>query len=226
METICISLGGSIISRRNGVNVSYVRKLSKLLKKHSRSKFILTVGGGYANSLYIKSARQVIKNEVVLDEIGIAITRINALIVKDLLSDMDVYPNIVTSLGELRQATKSSGIVVMGGLLPGVTTDSVSILACEVVGSKKLINVSKEAWIYDKPPSEPGAKKLINIDHNRMIQIASERDTREARANFVFDLMASKLARRGNIEIRFVNDNIEELELAMSGKKHNGTTVK
>lgn len=226
MNTICISLGGSIISRRNGVNVSYVRKLSRLLKKHSKNKFIITVGGGYANSLYIKSARQVIRNELVLDEIGIAITRINALIVKDLLSDMDVYPNIVTGLDELRQAAVSSSIVVMGGLLPGVTTDSVSILACEVVGSKELINVSKESWIYDRPPDQPGAKRLAVIDHNRMIQIASERDTRQARSNFVFDLMASKLARRGGITVKFVNDDIDELALAISGRKHNGSIVR
>src|SRR5271169_903952 len=98
MNTICISLGGSIVSRRNGVNVSYIKKLFGLMKKHSsKMKFIITVGGGYASRLYISSSRQILKNEAVLDEIAIAITRINALIVKDLLSEMDVYPNIVTT---------------------------------------------------------------------------------------------------------------------------------
>ncbi len=225
-DTICISLGGSIISRRNGANVSYIRRLSTILKKYSRNKFIITVGGGYASRLYIKSSRPIIKNEAVLDEIAIAITRINALIVKDLLSDMDVYPNIVTDLNELRTATKNNGIVVMGGLLPGISTDSVAILACEVAGSKTLINVSKEAYIYDRPPSEKGAKKLDTVTHNRMIEIASIRDTREAGSNFVFDLVASKLAKRGNIEVRFVNDDINELSLAISGRKYNGTVVK
>ncbi len=227
MGIVCISLGGSIVSRKNGINVSYIRKLAKLLRSHvDKNKFIITVGGGYATRLYINSAKQIIKNDAVLDEIGIAITRINALIVKDLFSDMDVYPNIVTDLNELRMANKSNNIVLMGGLLPGISTDAVAILACEVAGSKVLINVSKDAYIYDRSPSEKNAKKLETISHNRMIEVASLRDTREAGSNFVFDLMAAKLAKRGNIEVRFVNDDILQLDMAIRGKKHNGTTVK
>ncbi len=226
MNTICISLGGSIISRKSGVNVSYVKRLSGLLRKFSNKyRFIITVGGGYASRLYISSSRQILKNEAVLDEIAIAITRINALIVKDLISDLDVYPNVVTELGELRMAAKSNSIVVMGGLLPGISTDAVAALACEVAGSKTLINVSTEAYIYDRPPMEKGAKKLDSVTHDKMINIASIRDTRIAGSNFVFDLVAAKLAKRGSIEVRFVNDDINQLELAISGKKHNGTVV-
>ncbi len=226
MNTICISLGGSIISRKSGVNVSYVKKLSTMLKKfHGKNKFIITVGGGYASRLYIGSSRQILKNEAVLDEIAIAITRINALIVKDLISELDVYPNVVTDLSELRMATKSNSIVVMGGLLPGISTDAVSALASEVVGSKILINVSTDAYIFDRPPAEKGAKKLDTVTHDRMIEIASIRDTRNAGSNFVFDLVAAKLTKRGGIEVRFVNDDLNQLEFAIAGKKHLGTTV-
>ena len=227
MDTICMSLGGSMVSRKNGVNVSYIRRLAKLLKRFSaKYKFIIAVGGGYASRLYISSSNQIIKNEAVLDEIAIAITRINALIVKDLFSDLDVYPNVVTDLNELRMASKSNNIVFMGGLLPGISTDAVATLACEVVGSKVLINVSEDAYIYDRPPSDKNAKKLENVTHSRMIEVASIRDTRNAGSNFVFDLVASKLAKRGNIEIRFVNDDMEQLSLAISGKRHRGTVVK
>ncbi len=227
MNTICISLGGSIISRKSGVNVSYAKKLCGLLKKHQdKTKFIITVGGGYASRLYIGSSRQLLKNEAVLDEIAIAITRINALIVKDLISELDVYPNVVTDLSELRMATKSNQIVVMGGLLPGISTDAVAALACEVTGSKVLFNVSREAYIYDRPPEEKGAKKLDMVTHQKMIDIAALRDTRKAGSNFVFDLMAAKITNRGNIEVRFVNDEIEQLGLAISEKKHSGTIVR
>ncbi|MDE1768045.1 MAG: hypothetical protein KGH62_01635 [Candidatus Micrarchaeota archaeon] len=227
MDTICMSLGGSMVSRETGVNVSFIRRLAKVLKRYTgKYKFIITVGGGYASRLYIGSSRQIIKNEAVLDEIAIAITRINALIVKDLFSDMDVYPNIVTELNELRMANKSNNVVLMGGLLPGISTDAVSTLACEVAGSKTLINISEDAYIYDRPPKEKGAKKLETVTHNRMIEVASLRDTRQAGSNFVFDLVAAKLAKRGNIEVRFVSDDLQQLELAITGKKHAGTTVK
>lgn len=227
MDTVCISLGGSIISRRNGVNVPYIKKLSRLLKDfQNRYKFIIAVGGGFTSRLYIKSSKGFIKNNLVLDEIGIAITRINALILKDLLSELDIYPNIVTTLDELRMATSKNGIVVLGGLLPGISTDAVSILGCEVVNSKVLINVSNESYIYDKPPSDGGAKRLETLTHNELIKIATERDTREAGSNFVFDLVASKLAKRANIEVRFVNARINELRLAIANKKHAGSTVR
>jgi uridylate kinase len=227
MNTICMSLGGSMVSRKNGVNVSYIRRLAKLLKKYTgRYKFIITVGGGYASRLYISSSRQIITNEAVLDEIAIAITRINALIVKDLFSDMDVYPNVVTELGELRMANKANSVVFMGGLLPGISTDAVATLTCEVSGSKVLINISEDAYIYDRPPTDRSAKKLETVSHDRMVEVAALRDTRNAGSNFVFDLVAAKLAKRGNIEVRFVNDDMAQLELAIAGKKHKGTTVK
>ena len=227
MNTICMSLGGSMVSRKNGVNVSYIRRLAKLLKKYTgRYKFIITVGGGYASRLYISSSRQIITNEAVLDEIAIAITRINALIVKDLFSDMDVYPNVVTELGELRMANKANSVVFMGGLLPGISTDAVATLTCEVAGSKVLINISEDAYIYDRPPTDKSAKRLDTVSHDRMIEVAAIRDTRNAGSNFVFDLVAAKLAKRGGIEVRFVNEDMAQLELAIAGKKHKGTTVK
>ncbi len=227
MDTICISLGGSMVSRKNGVNVSYIRRLAKLLKKYvGKHKFIITVGGGYASRLYIASSRQILTNEAVLDEIAIAITRINALIVKDLFSDTDAYPNVVTDLGELRMANKSNSVVFLGGLLPGISTDAVAALTCEVSGSKTLINVSEDAYIYDRPPKDKSAKRLGHVSHDRMIEVAALRDSRVAGSNFVFDLVAAKLVKRGNIEVRFVNDDMEQLELALSGKKYNGTIVK
>ena len=227
MNTICMSLGGSMVSRKNGVNVSYIRRLAKILRKYaSKYRFIITVGGGYASRLYISSSRQIIKNEAVLDEIAIAITRINALIVKDLFSDMDVYPNVVMDLQELKVANKTSDIVFMGGLLPGISTDAVATLTCEVAGSKTLINISEDAYIYDRPPTDKSAKKLETVSHERMIEVAAIRDTRVAGSNFVFDLVAAKLAKRGGIEVRFVNDDLDQLELAIAGKKHKGTTVK
>ncbi|MCL5100376.1 MAG: hypothetical protein M1122_00260 [Candidatus Marsarchaeota archaeon] len=227
METICISLGGSIISRKNGINVGYVRRLYRLLKNYKNtSKFVIVVGGGYTSKLYVQSSKQIIKNNLILDEIAISITRINAMILKDMLSELNVYPNIVTDLDELRAASHNSGIVVMGGLLPGISTDSVTVLACEVVNSKTLINVSTEAYVYDRHPSEPGARRLEYLTHDQLIKLASRLDPREARSNFIFDLVASKLAKRSNIEIRFVNDKMDELRFAIEGKHHRGSTVK
>lgn len=227
METLCISLGGHVVFKKNGVNVKYIRNLSKVLKNHIRDyKFVIVVGGGLASRLYTQPAREIIKNNEVLDEIAIAITRINALIVKDLFSELNAYPNVATSLDELRAAIKSSDVVLMGGLLPGMTTDAVGVLASEVVNSKIMINIGNGSYVYDRPPQKSGAKRLATLDHNQLVEIASKYDTREADASFIFDLVASKLAKRAKIEIRFVNDSIADLEAAIKGKEHHGSTVK
>lgn len=227
MDTICISLGGHVVFRKNGVNVTYIKKLLKLVKDYlGVYKFIIVVGGGHASRLYTQPAREVIKNNEVLDEIAIAITRINALIVKDIFSELKVYPNVATSLDELRNATRDSEVVLMGGLLPGMTTDAVAVLASEVVNSRVMINIGNGSYVYDRPPSKKGAKRLEKLDHNRLVEIASRYDTREADTTFIFDLVASKLAKRANIEIRFVNDDIEQLRFAMLNERYSGSIVK
>ena len=71
METICISVGGSIISREDGINIEYAKHLGETIEKYKNKKFILVVGGGYASRLYINSSKKIIKNNSILDEIGI-----------------------------------------------------------------------------------------------------------------------------------------------------------
>jgi uridylate kinase len=214
------------VSKKNGVNVPFIRQFAKLLKKYrNKHKFIVVVGGGYANSLYVKTTRSIISNHSVLDQIGIAFTRINALIVKDLFADLNVYQNVVTSLEELKMAIGTSDVIIMGGLVPGISTDAVAILSCEVNNGRRLINVSREAYVYDRPPQESGAKKLPSMTHDQLIELAYRYDTRVAKSPFIFDLVASKLAKRAKISISFVSDDIAQVEHAINGRKHDGSTV-
>ncbi len=67
MDTVCISVGGSIISREDGINIGYAKRLRALLKSYPGKRFILVVGGGYASRLYINSSKAIIKNNAVLD---------------------------------------------------------------------------------------------------------------------------------------------------------------
>lgn len=227
MDILCISLGGSIISTEEGINVAFVKRLSNLLKKNIKKyKFIIVVGGGYANRLYINSTRSIINNNALLDEVGISFTRINALMMKDLFSEFKTYPNVVTSLEELKAAINDNELVLMGGLMQGITTDACTVLACEVTGCKTLINVSNIGYIYDRPPSEKGAKRLVTLTHQQLIDLAYKYDSREAKAPFIFDLVGCKLARRSRIEIRFVSSGMDEIARAISGGHHKGSVVR
>ncbi|MGC8681824.1 MAG: UMP kinase [Candidatus Acidifodinimicrobium sp.] len=225
MQTICVSLGGSVVSNEKGLNIQYLKEFRELLKKHKEMQFAIIVGGGFVNRKYIEALREEGVSEFALDEIGIAFTRVNALAAKSIFKGLDgVFPSIAEDIKTLKEASKNR-IIFCSGFMPGITTDAVSIITCETLGSKKLINVSAQSGIYDKDPKEAGAKKFSKITHQELIELAEKYDSREAKAPFVFDLVASKLAKRSNIRIDFIGTNLNELNSAISNKSHNGTIV-
>ena len=87
--------------------------------------------------------------------------------------------------------------------MPGITTDSVAELACEALGSKLLINISKTSYLYDLNPSYTGAHKIVTASFEQLLGRAFSDDKREPGTNFMFDVFASILARRSGIEIKF-----------------------
>ncbi|MGC8623529.1 MAG: UMP kinase [Candidatus Micrarchaeia archaeon] len=226
---IVISLGGSVVSIAEGINVPYIKEFGKVIEEQvaKGNKFVIVTGGGYMNKLLVDSLRNDIESMSTLDDIGIDVTRINAKVVSALLkSKLDVYPVVVKDLDSIKAASRVSDVVILGGLMPGITTDTVSVAACEAVGGKLLINVSSVAYVYDRNPSEPGAKKFTSMSYDQLIDLAGKYDQRNPRTNFVFDVIASKLARRSKIELRFVDKSISSLKKALNGQRHDGTIVK
>ena len=226
-KAICISLGGSVVSQEKGVNVEYISKFLSVLSKCRSTKFIVVVGGGYVNNIYVDSLKGTVNSHLPLDEIGILISRVNAFAVKSFAEGkLDVYPNVICSVDEVQSALMSHNVVLSGGFHPGLTTDSSAILACEAAGIKKLINVSTIGYVYDRNPKESGAKKLPKLSYDQLIELAAKFDTRSARTHFIFDLVACKLAKRAKITINFVDEDIRNLENAILEKKYVGSTVK
>jgi len=224
MQTICISLGGSVISNEKGFNVVYMCNMSKLLNTFMGLRFAIVTGGGYIGRRYIEALRSEGASEFQLDEIGIAFTKANAIAAKSFFKD--AYPNVASSISELKEAYASgSKILFASGFIPGFTTDAVAIISCEAIGCKRLINISNESGLYNMDPKKKGAIRLKKISHDELIKLAEKFDAREAKVNFVFDVVASKLAKRSNIRIDFIGSDIKELELALLGKVHNGTVV-
>src|SRR3989344_4600676 len=121
---------------------------------------------------------------------------------------------------------KKGKIPVSGGMMPGITTDSVSVLFAEMLGARLVVNVSKAAGVYDSNPSKnPKAKKFARLSHDALVGLAMRFDSRKARENFVFDVVACKLAARSKISLSFVSSNPVELEKALEGRKFSGTIV-
>ncbi len=228
MQTICISLGGSIVSKEKGVDVGFIERFGEMIKKDKTHKFIIIVGGGYVNRTYLNQVREAVQDDTLLDAMGIYFTRINAMTVKGIFEreNMDVHSSIVRDLETLALVNKVHKIVLMGGLIPGITTDCVGIMAAEATRAGTLINMSNVDHVYDKDPrAHKDAKPFGKMSYDQLISLAAEADSRQAKANFIFDLVACKLAKRSHVKVKFVKEDIKQLQAAINGDNFGGTVV-
>ncbi|MDD5337304.1 MAG: UMP kinase [Candidatus ainarchaeum sp.] len=225
-EWIVLSLGGGIINSDGAPNSEFLRTLVKLLRE-SKYSFGIVTGGGRTARLYAKAAREMGANEFEADEIAIISTSQNAALMVTALGDQ-AYPRAAHNFNEARGAAKEHRIVVMGGTVPGITTDTDAALLAEALHAKRLVNMSNIDGIYDSNPNtNPKARKLKSMKYQELVDLAAKNDSRKAGENFIFDMLACKIIARSKIEAHFVDGrSLEDLKKAIEGKPHNGTVVK
>ena len=223
METIVISIGGSVILSED-VDVSFYNKLKTLLIKLSKNfKFYLVVGGGKTARTYIKFGRKLNFNEDSLDEIGINVTKINAKLLANILEISNKkIPDTTDEAKEL-----INPIVVMGGTTPGHSTDMVGAELAEKTNASKFIIATNVDWVYDKDPNQfKDAKQIKEISIKQLIdKYGTEWST--AGKNIVIDGPALVIIKRLNIPTFVLNGKkLDELEKAIKNKPFNGTIIK
>jgi uridylate kinase len=225
---VVLSIGGSSVIPDGKPDLAFLKALSGLIKK-SRNSFGILCGGGTIARLYANAARELGAGEYEADSIAIRSTKQNAHLLITALkgAGVGVFDRVIDDFEFAKEPSRECKAVVMGGTIPGITTDTDSVLLAEAIGAKRLVNVSNVDAIFDSDPREnPKAKKYSSMTYDELISLASSSDKRMAGTNFVFDLLACKLIARSKIETHFVSfRNIDDLENAVEGKKHGGTIV-
>ncbi|MBI5035964.1 UMP kinase [Candidatus Micrarchaeota archaeon] len=221
MKTIVISLGGSLLADED-----YPGALAEVLLPLTKKYFFAIVcGGGEKARAYAQVARKETQSEFYADKAAIEATRENANFVKGSFG-WQAYSKIALCPEEAVSYLNKKRVVFSGGFLPGITTDACAVLLAEALGATKVVNASKVDGVYDRNPSERGAKLFPKLKHQQLIELAAQFDERKARTNFVFDLVAAKLAARSKIRVEFVDGrDLKALKNAVEGKKHKGTIV-
>ena len=223
MQTIVISMGGSVLFPEN-IDERFFEKLIKLFEKLSKKyKIYLIVGGGKTARKYIKLGRTLGLNEIKLDEIGIKVTRINAEILSNLLGNSN--QKIPCTTDEAKKMTNE--IVIMGGTTPGHSTDMVGAELAQKTHSSKFIIATNVDGIYDKDPNEySDAKKYDEITIDELIKKYGTNWERAGK-NMVIDGPALGIIKQGKIPTYVLNGkNLDELEKAITNQKFNGTKIK
>jgi uridylate kinase len=225
---VVLSVGGSMVYPEGGPDLDFLKSLGNAIKKSKHSFGILT-GGGTVARKYAKAARALGASEYDADSIAITSTKQNAQLVIASLKNakLDVYDKVIDNFEEAKVPAHQFKAVVMGGTIPGITTDTDSVLLAEAIGARRLVNISNVDGVYDSnPKTNKKARKYSQMSYSKLISLASHNDKRTAGTNFVFDMLACKLIARSKIETHFVSGkNLKDLENAIEGKKHNGTIV-
>ncbi len=225
---VVLSVGGSSIIPEGKPDLPFLRALAALIKR-SRNSFGILCGGGTIARLYANAARELGSGEYEADSIAIRSTRQNAHLMISALksSGVGVYERVVDDFELAKEPARECKAVVMGGTVPGITTDTDSVLLAEAIGARRLVNVSNVDAVYDSDPRKnPNARRYSKMSYDELVALASKSDRRIAGTNFVFDMLACKLIARSRIETHFVSyKRMSDLEAAIEGKKHSGTVV-
>ena len=214
-----MKLGGHAFPLRLSAEkiLGYVRVFKKL-KTAGHRLVIVTGGGGHAR-LYIDAARKLGANESLCDQIGIEGTRLNAQLLIAGLGE-DAYPNVPTSIHEISAALESGKIVVLGGLLPGQTTDAVAAMVSELIGASMLVKATDTEGIYTADPKrDPTAKKLDEVSYTQLREMLLHASVGAGEYE-LFDPVAIKIVDRSKIPVWFIDGRKpENIERAVKGEK-------
>ncbi len=225
METVVVSLGGSVLAPGEP-DAAYARRLAAELHALSRTHQLFVVtGGGRAARAYIEAGRALGAPEPFLDRLGIKVTRLNARILIAALGGEapDAMPHTIE---EAVAAGRASNLVVMGGTTEGHTTDAVAAELAEAVHAVRLVNATSVDGVYTADPAKDRtAKRLDRVGYEQLIRLAGEAHGK-AGPSIVFDPKAARIVAKARVPVAVVNGrDVEAFVNAIAGKPFHGTLV-
>ncbi|RLF26921.1 MAG: UMP kinase [Thermoplasmata archaeon] len=223
METIVLSIGGSVLLPED-INPYFLKKLGDLLLKLCKKyKLFIVTGGGPIARRYIGVGRKLGFNEETLDELGIAITRVNAKLLSNMMSCSNkIIPSTTDEAKKI-----DTPIVVMGGTTPGHSTDMVGAELAEKTQATRFIIATNVDGIYDKDPNKySDARQLGEISIDQLIQNYGTQWS-SAGENIVIDGPALDIIKKAGIKTFVVNGKkLGQLEKAINNQPFYGTKIR
>ena len=221
---IVLRIGGSVVaSPLNPDLISQYADLLKDLKKHGH-EITVVVGGGVLARDFIKAAKNLGLDEKAQDDIAISVSRIFAQFFLKKLGKLSCE-NIPLTVEETVKCLREGKIAVMGGLKPGMTTDTVAALIAEQANADLLIKATDQEGIYDKDPRKyADAVKFDRLSFEDLSRVFAE-DKHKAGIHQIIDPEAVKILKRKKVRVVVVNGFKPENVLAVVEGKRIGTMI-
>jgi len=164
-----LRIGGSVLGSPPSAKVvnAYAEVIADLnFEGHSVA---VVVGGGEVSREYIRSAAAMGLSSYQQDTVAIHASRLNARLVAMKLGGVSSVP---TSIDGMLQRLARNRVAVMGGLKPGITTDTVAAIVAAKWRADILVKASDQNGIYTEDPRvNRKAKKLDRLTYEKMKQI-------------------------------------------------------
>lgn len=221
---VVISIGGSVIvpSVDSGRVAGYAQVIEEL--HDAGHELGIVVGGGPTAREYITAARDLGANEMELDDLGVAVTRLNARLLIAALDDR-AAPAPLRDHDRAREAFRRDDIPVMGGTVAGHTTDAVATALAESIEADLLIYATSVPGVFDADPSEDDdATKFDSLSASKLVSIVSDIDM-AAGSNAPVDLLSTKLLQRSGLRAVVLDGSDPEHVAAAVDGDHDGTDI-
>jgi len=216
---IVLRIGGSVIA--SPPNPHLIDKYVEIIRRLSDEghKIVVVVGGGRPAREFIQIAKDLGLNEPEQDEVAISISRIFAQLISMRLGGHS-WKDIPTSLLDAKKTFHERGIVVMGGLKPGMTTDAVAALAASEIDADLIVKATDQDGVYTKDPDKyADAEKIDEMSFEDLRRLL-ERDRHIAGIHQIIDPEAARILREKRIRTLVVNGfNPENVVAALKGER-------
>ncbi len=226
MKTHVISLGGSLVNPITGFDFTFLKKFTQLIIAQSkkRTRFVIVVGGGAPARAYQNAAKKLGTTDAgSLDRIGIAGTKLNAQLLKEVFGD-HAYQHVITD--PRKRARTSKKIIIGAGWKEGFSSDMDAVLKALTYRAKEVFNLSNIDYVYDSDPSKnKHAKKIEEMGWKQFRSDIVGNEWAPGKSA-PFDPIASRRAQRYGLTVHILNGkNLTELKKAFAGKPFKGTTI-
>ena len=224
MKKVVLSLGGSVLIP--ALEEHRIARYATVLQEIAGYvRLYIVVGGGGEARRYITAAREIGCSEASADEIGVAVTRLNAMLHAEPLGAADC-PLIADNQPEAMAYGACGRIVLMGGVTPAQTTDAVAAVLAERCRADLMVNLTSVDGIYTADPKiDKAAERLDRLTPEQLVEIVGTGSLR-AGANTVIDMVAAKVIQRSGIPLLVIDGrDPDNLSRALLSGTYSGSLV-
>ena len=221
---LVLRIGGSVVA--SPINTDLIAKYVDVLMnlKTKEHELAVVVGGGALAREFIKVAKNLGLNESAQDEVAISVSRIFAQLFLKKLGVLGCE-TVPLTVEDAVKCLRDRKVAVMGGLKPGMTTDTVAALIAEKVNADLLIKATDQEGIYDKDPRKYADAVLLEHLNFEDLSYVFAEDKHKAGIHQILDPEAVKILKRKRVRVVVVNGFNPENILAVVKGKQVGTLI-